>query len=117
MRNFLDQCGGHWVRGTLINKIGSVFASVGTQHGGHETTITSFHLTLFHLGMIVVGTPYSEPRLMNMEEISGGTPYGATTLAGPDGRSRPVSDNELAIARFQGRHVASVARRFKSGPA
>jgi NAD(P)H dehydrogenase (quinone) len=62
MRNFLDQCGGHWARGTLINKIGSVFASVGTQHGGHETTITSFHLTLFHLGMIVVGTPYSEPR-------------------------------------------------------
>lgn len=116
MRNFLDQCGGHWVRCTLINKIGSVFASVGTQHGG-QTTITSFHLTLFHLGMIVVGTPYSEPRLMNMEEISGGTPYGATTLAGPDGRSRPVSDNELAIARFQGRHVASVARRFKSGPA
>jgi NAD(P)H dehydrogenase (quinone) len=116
MRNFLDQCGGHWARGTLINKIGSVFASVGTQHGGHETTITSFHLTLFHLGMIVVGTPYSEPRLMNMEEITGGTPYGATTLAGPDGHSRPVSDNELAIARFQGRHVASVARRFKSGP-
>ena len=117
MRNFLDQCGEHWMRGTLINKIGSVFASVGTQHGGHETTITSFHLTLFHLGMIVVGTPYSEPRLMNMEEITGGTPYGATTLAGPDGRSRPVSNNELAIARFQGRHVASVARRFKSGPA
>ncbi len=115
MRNFLDQCDGHWVRGTLINKIGNVFASVGTQHGGHETTITSFHLTLFHLGMIVVGTPYSETRLMNMEEITGGTPYGATTLAGADGRSRPVSDNELAIARFQGRHVASVARRFKSG--
>src|SRR5271163_2779995 len=87
----------------LINKIGSVFASVGTQHGGHETTITSFHTTLFHLGMIVVGTPYSEPRLMNMEEISGGTPYGATALAGADGHSRPVSDNELAIARFQGR--------------
>jgi NAD(P)H:quinone oxidoreductase type IV len=117
MRNFLDQCGGHWMRGTLINKIGSVFASVGTQHGGHETTITSFHLTLFHLGMIVVGTPYSESRLTNMEEITGGTPYGATTLAGPDGRSRPVSDNELAIARFQGRHVASVARRFKSSTA
>ena len=116
MRNFLDQCDGHWVRGTLINKIGNVFASVGTQHGGHETTITSFHLTLFHLGMIVVGTPYSETRLMNMEEITGGTPYGATTLAGADGRSRPVSDNELAIARFQGRHVASVARRFKSDP-
>jgi len=117
MRNFLDQCGGHWARGALINKIGSVFASVGTQHGGHETTITSFHLTLFHLGMIVVGTPYSEPRLANMEEISGGTPYGATALAGADGRSRQVSDNELAIARFQGRHVAAIARRFTSGPA
>ena len=101
MRNFLDQCGGHWVGGTLINKIGSVFASVGTQHGDHETTITSFHLTLFHLGMIVVGTPYSEPRLMNMEEISGGTPYGATTLAGPDGRSRPVSDNDSRLRAFK----------------
>jgi NAD(P)H dehydrogenase (quinone) len=117
MRNFLDQCGGHWARGTLINKVGSVFASVGTQHGGHETTITSFHLTLFHLGMIVVGTPYSEPRLANMEEISGGTPYGATTLAGADGHSRPVSGNELAIARFQGRHVATIARRFTLGSA
>jgi NAD(P)H dehydrogenase (quinone) len=116
MRNFLDQCGGHWARGTLINKIGSVFASVGTQHGGHETTITSFHLTLFHLGMIVVGMPYSEPRLLNMEEITGGTPYGATTLAGADGHSRPVSGNELAIARFQGRHVAAIARRFALSP-
>jgi NAD(P)H:quinone oxidoreductase type IV len=117
MRNFLDQCGGLWARGALINKIGSVFASTGTQHGGQETTITSFHLTLFHLGMIVVGTPYIEPRLANMDEISGGTPYGATTLAGADGRSRPVSENELAIARFQGRHVASIARRFRNGPA
>jgi NAD(P)H dehydrogenase (quinone) len=117
MRNFLDQCGGHWARGALINKIGSVFASVGTQHGGHETTITSFHLTLFHLGMIVVGTPYSAPGLANMEEITGGTPYGATALAGADGRSRQVSANELAIARFQGRHVAAIAHRFTSGPA
>jgi NAD(P)H:quinone oxidoreductase type IV len=117
MRNFLDQCGGLWARGALVNKIGSVFASSGTQHGGQETTITSFHLTLFHLGMIVVGTPYSEPRLANMDEISGGTPYGATTLAGADGRSRPVSENELAIARFQGRHVGSIARRFRNGPA
>jgi len=117
MRNFLDQCGGLWARGALVNKIGSVFASTGTQHGGQETTITSFHLTLFHLGMIVVGTPYIEPKLANMDEISGGTPYGATTLAGADGRSRPVSENELAIARFQGRHVASIARRFKNGHA
>lgn len=117
MRNFLDQCGGLWVRGALVDKIASVFASTGTQHGGQETTITSFHLTLFHLGMIVVGTPYSEPRIANMEEITGGTPYGATTLAGADGRSRSVSQNELAIARFQGRRVASIARRFKNGPA
>src|SRR3984893_6675087 len=108
MRNFLDQTGGLWVKGALVGKVGSVFASTGTQHGGQETTLTSFHTTLLHLGMIVVGTPYTEPRLMNMNEITGGTPYGATTLAGPDGRSRPVSDNELAIARFQGRHVASI---------
>src|SRR5713101_2551452 len=109
MRNFLDQCGGLWARGQLENKIGSVFASTGSQHGGQETTITSFFITLFHLGMIVVGTPYSETRLTNMSEITGGTPYGATTLSGADGRSRPVSENELAIARFQGRHVAQIA--------
>ena len=113
MRNFLDQCGGLWVQGRLEQKIASVFASTGTQHGGQETTITSFHNTLFHLGMIVVGLPYSEPRLTNMSEISGGTPYGATTLAGSDGHSRPVSENELAIARSQGRHVAQIAKRFK----
>jgi NAD(P)H:quinone oxidoreductase type IV len=113
MRNFLDQCGGLWVRGQLEGKIGSVFASTGTQHGGQETTITSFFNTLFHLGMIVVGTPYSEQRLSNMEEITGGTPYGATTLCGADGRSRPVSANELAIARFQGRHVAEIAKRLR----
>jgi NAD(P)H dehydrogenase (quinone) len=113
MRNFLDQCGGLWARGQLENKIGSVFVSTGTQHGGQETTITSFFNTLFHLGMIVVGTPYSEPRLTNMSEITGGTPYGATTLSGADGRSRQVSENELAIARFQGRHVAQIAKRFK----
>jgi NAD(P)H dehydrogenase (quinone) len=115
MRNFLDQCGGLWARGALVNKLGSVFASTGTQHGGQETTITSFHLTLLHLGMIIVGTPYSEPRLTNMQEISGGTPYGASTLAGADGRGRPVSDNETAIAAFQGRHVAAIARQFKKG--
>jgi NAD(P)H:quinone oxidoreductase type IV len=113
MRNFLDQCGGLWARGQLENKVGSVFASTGTQHGGQETTIVSFFMTLFHLGMIVVGTPYSENRLHNMEEITGGTPYGATTLAGADGRSRKVSTNELEIARFQGRHVADIAKRFK----
>jgi NAD(P)H:quinone oxidoreductase type IV len=112
MRNFLDQTGGLWARGVLINKVGSVFASTGTQHGGQETTITSFHTTLLHLGFIIVGVPYSEQRLVNMSEITGGTPYGATTLAGADGKSRPVSENELGIARFQGKHVAEIAAKL-----
>ena len=111
MRNFLDQTGGLWMSGALVGKVGSVFTSTGTQHGGQETTITSFHTSLLHLGMIVVGVPYSEARLMNMEEITGGTPYGASPLAGADG-SRQPSANELAIARFQGRHVAEIARKL-----
>jgi NAD(P)H dehydrogenase (quinone) len=94
-----------------VGKVGSVFASTGTQHGGQETTITSFHTTLLHLGMIIVGVPYAEQRLLNMDEITGGTPYGATTLAGGDGRRQP-SENELAIARYQGRHVAEIARKL-----
>ncbi len=114
MRNFLDQTGGLWMKGSLAGKVGSVFASTATQHGGQETTITSFHSTLLHQGMIIVGVPYTEARLMNMSEITGGTPYGATTLAGPDG-SRQPSANELAIARFQGRHVAEIARKLKAG--
>jgi NAD(P)H:quinone oxidoreductase type IV len=111
MRNFLDQAGGLWVRNALVGKVGSVFASTGTQHGGQETTITSFHTTLLHLGMVVVGVPYSERRLSNMDEITGGGPYGATTLASGDG-SRAVSQNELAIARFQGHHVTDIAARL-----
>ncbi len=111
MRNFLDQTGGLWMKGGLVGKVGSVFTSTGTQHGGQETTITSFHSTLLHHGMIIVGVPYAEPRLMNMKEITGGTPYGASTLAGPDG-SRQPSANELAIARFQGKHVATIARKL-----
>jgi NAD(P)H dehydrogenase (quinone) len=111
MRNFLDQTGQLWVKGSLIGKVGSVFTSTASQHGGHETTITSFHSTLFHHGMIVVGVPYSEPGLTTMDQVTGGTPYGASTLAGPDGRRMP-SDNELAIARFQGRHVAQITRRL-----
>jgi NAD(P)H:quinone oxidoreductase type IV len=114
MRNFLDQTGGLWVQGKLVGKVGSVFASTGTQHGGQETTITSFHTTLLHLGLIIVGVPYAEQRLLNMNEITGGTPYGATTLAGPDGKSRPVSENELGIARFQGRYVTEIARKLKA---
>jgi len=113
MRNFLDQTGGLWMNGGLIGKVGSVFTSTGTQHGGQETTITSFHTTLLHHGMVIVGVPYSEKRLMNMDEITGGTPYGASTLAGADG-SRQPSDNELEIAKFQGRHVAKIAQKLKS---
>ena len=113
MRNFLDQTGGLWMKGGLIGKVGSVFTSTGTQHGGQETTITSFHTTLLHHGMVIVGVPYSEQRLMNMDEITGGTPYGASTLAGADG-SRQPSDNELEIAKFQGRHVAEIAKKLKS---
>ena len=111
MRNFLDQTGQLWFTGALVGKLGSVFASTGTQHGGQETTITSFHSTLLHHGMIIVGVPYAEQRLLNMEEITGGTPYGATTLAGADGSRRPT-ENELAIARFQGKHVAQIAQKL-----
>ena len=111
MRNFLDQTGQLWMKGALVGKVGSVFASTGTQHGGQETTITSFHSTLLHQGMIIVGVPYSEPGLTYMGEISGGTPYGATTMAGADG-SRQPNENELKIARYQGKHVAEIASRL-----
>jgi len=111
MRNFLDQTGGLWAQGALIGKVGSVFTSTGTQHGGQETTLTSFHITLLHHGMVIVGLPYSEARQMTLDEVTGGSPYGATTIAGTDG-SRMPSENELAMARFQGRHVADIARRL-----
>lgn len=110
MRNFLDQTGGLWMKGSLIGKVGSVFTSTATQHGGQETTITSFHSTLLHQGMIIVGVPYSCKEIMNMREITGGSPYGAGTLAGGDG-SRQPSENEIKIARFQGAHVAAVATK------
>jgi len=111
MRNFLDQTGPLWLKGALIGKIGSVFASTASQHGGQETTLTSFHTTLLHQGMIIVGVPYSESGLVHMENISGGTPYGATTIAGADG-SRHPSENELKIARYQGKHVAEIASKL-----
>jgi NAD(P)H dehydrogenase (quinone) len=114
MRNFLDQTGGLWVQGSLVGKVGSVFASTATQHGGQETTIASFHWTLLHQGMIIVGLPYAFAGLTRMDEISGGTPYGATTLAKADG-SRQPSENELDGARFQGRHVAEIAARLERG--
>ena len=114
MRNFLDRTGNLWQKGALVGKVGSVFVSTATQHGGQETTITSFHTFLFHQGMIVVGVPYSCQELVNMDEISGGTPYGASTLANGDG-SRMPSANELAIARFQGKHVAEITQKLITG--
>jgi NAD(P)H dehydrogenase (quinone) len=113
MRNFLDRTGRLWMNGSLIGKVGSVFTSTGTQHGGQETTITSFHTTLLHHGMIVVGVPYSSQELTNMGEITGGSPYGAGTLAGADGSRKPTA-NELTIARFQGAHVAKIATKLSA---
>jgi NAD(P)H dehydrogenase (quinone) len=111
MRNFLDQTGGLWVKGALVGKVASVFASTGTG-GGNESTILTFIPTLLHHGMIYVGLPYSCPELMDISEVRGGSPYGAATLAGPDGSRRP-SGKELAMARFQGKHVASIAAKLK----
>jgi len=111
MRNFLDQTGGLWFTKALVGKVGSVFVSTASQHGGQETTITSFHTTLLHHGMVIVGLPYTFAGNSEMGEISGGTPYGASTLAGNDG-SRSPSDNELAGARFQGAHVAQIAAKL-----
>lgn len=111
MRNFLDQTGKHWMSGTLVGKVGSVFAGTATQHGGQETTLTTFHVTLFHLGFVVVGVPYTCQALLNMDEITGGTPYGATTMSKGD-QSRQPSENELTIARFQGEHVAGIAKKL-----
>ena len=116
MRNFLDQTGGLWAKGALIGKVGSVFTSTATQHGGQESTLLSFHTTLLHHGMVVVGLPYSEARQMTLTEISGGSPYGATTISGGDG-SRMPSENELAMARFQGRHVAQIAAKLAGAAA
>lgn len=114
MRNFLDQTGGLWAQGRLVGKVASVFVSTATQHGGQETTVLTFIPTLLHHGMIVVGVPYTEPGLTRMDEILGGGPYGAGTLAGTRGERRP-SALELTIARTQGRHVADITRRLKLG--
>jgi NAD(P)H dehydrogenase (quinone) len=111
MRQFLDATGQLWMSGSLIGKAGSVFVSSNTQHGGQEATILSFINTLLHQGMVVVGLPYSFQGQMTMEEISGCSPYGASTIAGSDG-SRVPSENELAGARFQGEHVARIARKL-----
>jgi NAD(P)H dehydrogenase (quinone) len=111
MKNFLDQTGGLWAQGKLIGKVASVFTSSNTQHGGQESTILTTHVVLLHLGMIIVGLPYSFPGQMDMADITGGSPYGASTIAGADG-SRQPSNNELAGARFQGRHVAEIANKL-----
>ena len=110
MRNFLDQTGGMWMKGTLVGKVASVFTSTGTG-GGNETTITSFWHTLAHQGMIIVGLPYTCPELADISELKGGSPYGAATIAGADG-SRQPSEQERAMARFQGRHVANIAAKL-----
>lgn len=110
MRNFLDQTGGLWFGGKLIGKVGSVFTSTGTG-GGNETTITSFHITLLHHGFVIVGLPYSAHGLMDINEVRGGSPYGAGTIAGPDGGRQP-SVLELALAKFQGQHVAEITKKL-----
>ncbi|WP_290699409.1 NAD(P)H:quinone oxidoreductase [Amphritea sp.] len=112
MRNFLDQTGGLWMNGALIGKVGSVFTSTGTG-GGNETTIQSFHTTLFHHGMVVVGLPYSCGELTDISEVKGGSPLGAGTIAGADG-SRSPSEKELEMARFQGNHVATLAQKLSA---
>ncbi len=110
MRNFLDQTGGLWVKGTLVGKVGSVFTSTGTG-GGNESTIISFVTTLMHHGMVYVGLPYTCPELADISELKGGSPWGAATIAGADG-SRQPSEKEVAQARFQGRHVATIAKKL-----
>lgn len=115
MKNFLDQAGGLWARDALVGKVGSVFTSTGSQHGGQESTILSTHVVLMHLGMVVVGLPYTFKGQMRMDEITGGSPYGAATLADDgNGGDRQPSLNEIAAARFQGAHVANVARAMAS---
>jgi len=114
MRQFLDATGPLWAKGSLVGKVGSVFTSSNTQHGGQESTILSFHTTLLHQGMIVVGLPYSFQGQMRMDEITGGSPYGASTIAGEQGQRMP-SENELAAARFQGKHVAAIASKLARG--
>jgi NAD(P)H dehydrogenase (quinone) len=111
MKNFLDQTGPLWFGGKLIGKVGSVFASTATQHGGQESTILSTHTVLLHHGMVIVGLPYAWQGQMKLDEVTGGSPYGATTIAASDG-SRQPSANELEGARFQGRHVAEIAAKL-----
>lgn len=114
MQAFFDATGGLWVKGALVGKAGGVFVSTGTQHGGQETTLISMQTFLFHQGMVVVGVPYAAQELTNMDEITGGSPYGSGTLAGSDGSRQPTA-NELALARYQGKHTAEVAAKLAAG--
>ena len=111
MQAFLDATGGHWGSGALIGKLGSAFTSTASQHGGQETTLLSISTFFLHQGMVICGVPYSSAELLTLDEMSGGTPYGATTIAGPKGERQP-SANELAIARAQGKHVATIASKL-----
>jgi NAD(P)H dehydrogenase (quinone) len=111
MKNFLDQTGGHWMKGSLVGKVGSVITSSATQHGGQESTILSTHIVLLHQGMVIVGLPYAFQGQMGLDEIKGGSPYGASTIAGGDG-SRQPSAVELEAARYQGAHVAKIAAKL-----
>jgi NAD(P)H dehydrogenase (quinone) len=111
MRTFLDQTGGLWAKGLLIGKVGSAFTSSATQHGGQESTLITFHPTLLHHGMVIVGLPYSEQSQLGLDEIKGGSPYGASTITGSQGERQP-SEVELAMARYQGRHVADIAKKL-----
>ena len=117
MRNFLDQTGALWVSGALVGKVGSVFCSTASQHGGQETTITSFHTTLLHHGMIIVGLPYTFKDLATMREITGGTPYGASCVTGAGSESRMPTALELEMCRYQGEHVARITARLVAGRA
>ncbi len=117
MRNFLDQTGGLWMKNALVGKFGSVFCSTASQHGGQETTITSFHTTLLHHGMLIIGLPYSFSELSSMKEIQGGTPYGASCVTGAGPDLRMPSEIELQFCRYQGGHVAKIARQFVRGAA
>ena len=117
MKNFMDQTGPLWGRNALVGKVGSVFCSTASQHGGQETTITSFHTTLLHHGMIIVGLPYACSVLTNMREITGGTPYGASCIAGSGSDARMPTDLELEMCRYQGEHVTRIAARLVAGAA
>lgn len=115
MQSFLDATGSLWAGGALIGKVGGAFTSTASQHGGQETTLVSMHTFFYHMGMVVTGVPYAAQELLNMNEITGGSPYGASTITGDKGQRLP-SDNELAIARFQGRHAAQLAARLTAKP-